>query len=162
MSTTYSFTGTESYSVADVRAVMQNTFEDIIGFAIREMVTFEQAKQWIEDLTYTLNKRALRFFELQLWNGTACYKSYRYEVNTFGVVSSGSQSGGIDYYSIPTTTTIRLLADLNPASPTYGEVFNELHYQRNWGNNGSAKQGNASYERSYVSGTLQLKRSTIS
>src|ERR1700733_14605254 len=106
MSTTYSFTGTESYSVADVRAVMQNTFEDIIGFAIREMVSFDQAKQWIEDLTYSLNKKALRSFELQLWSANSRFKSYRYEVDTYGVVSSGSLSGGIDYYSIPANTTI--------------------------------------------------------
>jgi hypothetical protein len=161
MSTTFSFTGTETYSVADVRAVMQNTFEDIIGFAIREMVTFEQAKQWIEDLTYTLNKKALRSFELQLWNGSGRFKSYRYEVNTYGVVSSGSVSGGIDYYSIPAATTIRLYADLNSNSPTYSEVLKELLGNRKWGNNGSAMQGTANYDRSYVSGTLQLKRSVI-
>ena len=54
---TYTFTGTQTYSVSDVKAVMQNTFEDIVGFANRDMVDFDKAKTWIDDLTYLLNQK---------------------------------------------------------------------------------------------------------
>lgn len=161
MSTSYTFSGTDSYSVADVKAVMQNTYEDIIGFANRKMAEYGQAERWIEDLTYMLNKKALRSFELQLYNGSGRFKSYRYDVNASGVVSSGDKSGGINYFEIPATTKVGLYADLNPDSSTYDEVRNELIQNRNWGTSGSAMSGTSSYERSYVSNDLQLKRSVI-
>ena len=162
MSTTYTFSGTETYSVSDVKAVMLNTFEDIIGFANRNMVDFEQAKKWIDDLTYMLNKKALKAFELQLFSGTSRFKSYRYEVSSFGVVSSGDQSGGINYYAIPSSTKVGLFADLNKDSNNYNETLNELLNNRGWGSNGSAMTGSAIHERNYVSNALQLKRSVIS
>ncbi len=98
MTTSYTFSGTDTYSVSDVKAVMQNTYEDIIGFANRQLVEYNYAKSWIEDLTYLLNKRALKSFELQLYNSAGTrFKTYRYEVNTWGVVSSSDKSGGINY-----------------------------------------------------------------
>jgi hypothetical protein len=158
---TYTFTGTASYSVADVKAVMQNTFEDIIGFANRGMVEFEKAKGWIEDLTYMLNKNALKEFELQLYNSIGRFKSYRYQVETNGLVLSGEPSGGIDYYSIPSTTKVGIYADLDQSSNNYNTVMTELVNRRGWGTNGSRMEGTAVSERTYASNSLQLKRSVI-
>jgi hypothetical protein len=159
---TFTFTGTSTYSIADVKAVMQNTFEDIVGFANREMITFEMAKKWIDDLTYTLNQKALSSFEIQLYNGIHRFKSYRYQVDTNGLISTGSQSGGIAYYEIPSGTTVRLYADLNQSSPNYQLVTDELLRNRGWGNQGSGMNGTATHERNYVSNSLQIKRSVIS
>lgn len=162
MSTSYTFSGTDTYSVSDVKAVMQNTYEDIIGFANRQLVEYNYAKSWIEDLTYLLNKRALKSFELQLYNSAGTrFKTYRYEVNTCGIVSSSDKSGGINYWEIPVNTKVGLFADLDTNSPSYQTVLNELTQNRGWGSNGSAMTGNSSYERSYASGSLQLKRSVI-
>ena len=161
MSSTYTFSGTETYSVADVKAVMQNTFEDIVGFANRNLMTYDRAKQIIEDLTYILSKKALKAFEIQLYNGITRFKSYRYDVSSSGFISSGDGSGGINYYGIPAGTTVSVYAELNNDSPSYSVVLNELYTNRNWGSNGSAMQGNATYERNYVSNALQLKRSVI-
>lgn len=162
MSTSFTFSGTDSYSVADVKAVMQNTYEDIIGFANRQVVEFHAAKSWIEDLTYLLNNRALKSFELQLYNASGIrYKSYRYDVNAFGLVYSSDKSGGINYWEIPTNTKVRLFAELDQTSSAYQTVLQELTQNRGWGTNGSAMDGTASYERTYGSGSLQLKRSVI-
>lgn len=162
MSTSYTFTGTETYSVSDVKAVMQNIYEDIIGFANRQMVEYDQAKRWIEDLTYLLNNKALRFFELQLVNVSGVrFKSYRYDVNTWGIITSGDASGGINYYSIPSDTKVTLFASLDDTSSKYAAVLNELLNSRGWGTNGAPMEGTASLERSYVSNNLQLKRSVI-
>jgi hypothetical protein len=159
---TYTFSGTDSYSVADVKVVMQNTYEDIIGFANREMVGYDNAEGWIEDLTYMLNKKALKSFELQLYNASGTrFKSYRYEVNIWGMVTSSDKSGGINYWEIPATTKVGLFANLDKDSGAYQTVLNELTQNRGWGTNGSAMTGTASYERSYGSGSLQLKRSVI-
>lgn len=162
MSTSYTFSGTDSYSVSDVKAVMQNTYEDIIGFANRQMVGYANAESWINDLTYLLNKRVLKSFELQLYNAAGTrFKTYRYEVNSWGVVTSGDKSGGINYWEIPANTKVRLFADLDTNSLSYQAALDELTQNRGWGTNGSAMTGNSSYERSYSSGSLQLKRSVI-
>lgn len=161
MSTTYTFSGTNSYSVADVKAVMQNTYEDIIGFANRQMAEYKQVERWIEDLIYILNKKALSSFELQLYNNGERFKSYRYEVNSSEIIPIGNKSGGINYFEIPSTTKVGLFANLNENSSAYQEVMNELLNNRGWGTNGSAMNGNTTYQRNYVSNNLQIKRSEI-
>ena len=159
---TYTFSGTDSYSVSDVKAVMQNTYEDIVGFANRQIVEYNDAKKWIEDLTYILNKKAIKSFELQLYNSTGQrFKSYRYEVNMWGLIISGDKSGGINYFDIPTSTKIGLFANLDKESTNYFSVLKELTENRGWGTNGTAMEGSASHERSYVSNSLQLNRTVI-
>lgn len=159
---TYTFSGTDSYSVSDVKAVMQNTYEDIVGFANRQIMDYGKAERWIEDLTYLLNKKALKSFELQLYNSLGQrFKSYKYDVSTYGLITSGDKSGGINYFEIPSNTKIGLFADLDEDSPNYSTVFKELTENRNWGTNGSGMEGNATRERSYVSNSLQLNRSVI-
>lgn len=160
MSTSYTFTGTDTYSVSDVKAVMQNTYEDIIGFANKEIITYQRAKGWIDDLTYMLNEKVIKFFEIQLYDkaGTL-YKSYRYLVDTYGYLSTGSMSGGINYYSFPDGTKAILYADLDFSKTNAARVNEELN-RRGWGT-GSAMEGTQTYERSYVSNNLQLKRSVI-
>lgn len=162
MSTSFTFSRTDSYSISDIKAVMQNTYEDIIGFANRQMVEYGSAQKWIEDLTYMLNQKTVKSFELQLYNSAGTrFKSYRYEVNTWGIISSGDKSGGINYFEIPANTKVRLFACLDKDSTSYQSVLNELTQNRGWGTNGSAMNGNPSFERSYASGSLQLKRSVI-
>ncbi len=161
MSMSYTFSGTDTYSVADVKAVMQSTYEDIIGFANRKMAEYGQTEKWIEDLTYLLKKRALKAFELQLYNANGSFKSYRYDVNAWGVLSSGEKSGGINYFEFPSDTKVKLYAELNAESTAYNEVYTELVDNRGWGTSGSAMNGSSTYERSYVSNDLQLKRSVI-
>jgi hypothetical protein len=91
---TYTFSGIDSYSVSDVKAVMQNTYEDIVGFANKEIITYQRAKSWIEDLTYMLNEKVIIFFEVKLYDKNAIwFKTYRYTVDTYGYLSSGSPSG---------------------------------------------------------------------
>lgn len=160
MSTSYTFSGTDSYTISDVKAVMQNTYEDIIGFANKGMISYPSAEKWIEDLTYILNQKALKFFELQLYNSNGTWlKSYRYTANSFGYLSSGSSSGGINYYCVPDGSKVKLYAELDYGKGNYQSVNEELN-RRGWGI-GSASEGSQTYERSYVSNSLELKRSII-
>lgn len=159
---TYTFSGTDTYSVADVKAVMQNTYEDIIGFANRQIIEYGSAESWIEDLTYILNKKAMKSFELQLYNSSGQrFKSYRYDVSTWGLITSGNKSGGINYFDFPASTKVGLFAQLDKESPNYQTVLKELTDNRGWGTNGSAMDGSATREKNYVSNSLQLSRSVI-
>ncbi len=162
MSETFTVSNTETYTVVNVKAVMQNTYEDILGFANRKLVDYSRIKLWIEDIVYLLNKRILRSFEIQLYdlNGVI-FKSYRYDVNTYGFINSGSSSGGINYFEIPDGTKLGLFADIDFTHTKIEEVKEYLYEQRGWGNSGFAMQGNSSFERSHSSGSLELKRYVV-
>jgi hypothetical protein len=161
MSTSYTFSGTDSYTISDVKAVMQNTYEDIIGFANKEIITYQRATNWIEDLTYMLNAKVVKFFEIQLYDKAGNrYKSYRYDVDTYGYLTTGSISGGINYFSFPDGTKAGLYAELDFSKNNASSVNEELN-RRGWGV-GTAMDGTRAYERSYISNNLQLKRSVIS
>ncbi|HLP56580.1 MAG TPA: hypothetical protein VK151_16195 [Fluviicola sp.] len=155
----YTFSGTDSYSEADVKAVMQNTYEDIIGFANRKTISYGTAELWIEELTYALNRKIVKFFEVQLKNPSGeIFKSHRYHVDSYGYLSSGSSSGGINYHSYPSDTTASLYIDfLDSLSKS---DIDEIIRDRGWGT-GSAMKGNEIHDRNYVSNNLRIQRTEI-
>ena len=159
MVTTFTISATETYSEADVKAVMRSAYEDIIGFANRGMVTFSSAKSWIEDLIYILNKKALKFFEIQLYDSNNRWlKTYKYEVSSGYLTNSAS--GGINYYEFPSGSYAKLFASLDFSKQNAEEVNRILHEERGWGY-GSQSQGSVTQEKTYVSGNLSLNRSVI-
>lgn len=158
---TYTFSGTDTYTESDVKAVMQNTYEDIIGFANRGIITYERAKNWIEDITYMLKEKVLKSFEIQLYNASGeRFQSYKYTVSSNGYLSTGSLSGGINFWSIPTGSTAGLFADMNHSLTNSTAVNDELA-KRGWGTNGSPLIGDETSERDYISNNLRLQRSLI-
>jgi hypothetical protein len=160
MSTSYTFTGSDTYSVSDVKAVMQNTYEDIMGFANRGIISYQCAKHWINELTYVLNEKVVKFFQVQLYDPAGSrYKSYHYDVDSYGYLSTGSMSGGISYYSFPDGTTAALFVEFDFSKSNAASVNEEVKL-RGWGV-GTSMEGTASYERTYISNNLQLKRSVI-
>lgn len=157
---TYTFSGTESYSESDVKAVMQNTYEDIIGFANRQIISYARAESWIEDLTYVLNQKVVKFFEIQINNASGIkFMSYKYTVDNYGYLSTGAASGGINYFAIPSGCSATLYVDLDLSKPN-ATVVNENLRKRGWGT-GSALQGTETHDRNYISNNLRLQRSVI-
>ncbi|MCP2027427.1 hypothetical protein L1276_002584 [Flavobacterium sp. HSC-32F16] len=157
---TYTFSGTESYSESDVKAVMQNTYEDIIGFANRQIISYAHAESWIEDLTYILNQKVVKFFEIQINNASGTkFMSYKYTVDNYGYLSTGTASGGINYFAIPNGCSATLYVDLD-FSKTNATLVNDNLRKRGWGT-GSALQGTETQDRNYVSNNLRLQRSII-
>ena len=158
---TFTFTGTDSYTEADVKAVMQNTYEDIIGFANKGIITYDRAKGWINDITYMLKEKVLKSFEIQLYDSAGTrFQSYKYTVSVGGHISSGNLSGGINFWSIPAGTYAGLFADINNSLSNAPGVNTELE-RRGWGTNGSPLAGNQTSERDYISNNLKLSRSVI-
>ena len=162
MSTTFTISNTETYTEADVKAVMQNTYEDIIGFANRKLVDYSRVKSWIEDLVYLLNEEVLESFEIQLYNSAGIrFQAYKYVINKYGYIDSGSSSGGINYFEIPDGTKFGLLADVDFTKSNAEKIKKYLFEDKNWGQDGSSMQGTTSFERSHSSGSLELKRFVI-
>jgi hypothetical protein len=162
MSETFTVSATEVYTETDVKTVMRNTYEDIIGFANRKLVEYTDVKKWIEDIIYILNKKVLKAFEIQLINSSnEKFKSYRYEVNENGFITSGTGSGGINYFDFPDNTKVKLFVELHEDRHNTTEVRRALIEERGWGTNGVAMSGNSTYERTHASGALALKRYVI-
>lgn len=160
MAWTFTISESETYSEADVKVVMRSTYEDIIGFANRGIITYSAAKKWIEDVIFIMNKKSLKFFEIKLFNSSNKWiRTYRYEVAS-GFLVSNSLSGGINYFDFPDGTWATLYAELDYTNERANEVNRILHEERGWGY-GSATQGTLQRERSYVSGNLALNRSII-
>lgn len=157
---TYTFSGTESYSESDVKAVMQNTYEDIIGFANRQIISYARAESWIEDLTYILNQKVVKFFEIQINNASGTkFMSYKYTVDNYGYLSTGAASGGINYFAIPNGCSATLYVDLD-FSKSNATLVNDNLRKRGWGTV-SALQGTETQDRNYISNNLRLQRSII-
>jgi hypothetical protein len=162
MSETYTIANSEVYSEANVKAVMQNTYEDIIGFANRKLVDYSRVKYWVEDLVFLLNEKVLKSFEIQLYSSADVrFKAYRYVVNANGYIDSGSSSGGINYFEIPDGTKFDLLADVDFTKENTEKIKKYLYNDRNWRQDGSSMQGTASFERSHSNGNLELKRYVV-
>lgn len=157
---TYTFTGTATYTESDVKAVMQNTYEDIVGFANRHIITYDTAKDWIDHLTYILKEKAMSFFEIQLYDSANVkFMAYKYTADSYGYLSTGSLSGGINYFALPTGCKAGLLVQLDTSKSNYNNVNSELK-RRGFGE-GSALTGSEQHERNYVSNDLRLQRSVI-
>jgi len=158
---TYTFTGTESYTESDVKIVMQNTYEDIIGFANRNLITYATAESWIEELTYVLKKKIVKFFEIQLSKPTTTgISGYKYTVDSYGYLSTGENSGGISYYTIAADCKIKLFVELDTTNPNFDEINEDLHKNRGWGI-GNSLGGTVSHDRNYVSNNLRFQRGQI-
>ncbi|MFI5172907.1 MAG: hypothetical protein ACHQFW_10980 [Chitinophagales bacterium] len=133
MYTTFTISGTEVYSEADVKAVMKNAYEDIIGFANRGIISYSRAKTMIEDLIFILNRKCLKYFEIRLFNSNNIrIEAFRYEV-VVGNFLAGSNSGGINYFKYPEGTKASLYAELDWSHNDASEVDRVLHEERNWG-----------------------------
>jgi hypothetical protein len=162
MEETYTIANTEVYSASDVKAVMQNTYEDIIGFANRKLIDYSRVKSWIEDLVFLLNEEVLKSFEIQLYNSSNIrFRAYRYVVNTYGYINSGSSSGGINYFEIPNGTVFGLSVDVDFTKANAGKIKKHLYIDRNWGKDGTSMEGTSLFERSHSSGSLELKRYVV-
>lgn len=156
---TFTYTGT--YTESDVKAVMQNTYEDIIGFANRNLITYETAENWIEELTYVLKKKVVKFFEIQLSKPTMTgINGYKYTVDSYGYLSTGENSGGISYYTISADCKITLFVELDTTHSDYREINEDLHKNRGWGT-GNSLGGTVSHDRNYVSNDLRFQRGQI-
>lgn len=160
MATTFTISSSESYSEAEVKAVMKSAYEDIIGFSNRGIITYSRAKSFIEDLIFILNRKCLNFYEIKLYDKENKWiETIRYNV-ILGSYFSSSSSGGINYYKYPVDTSVVFYADLNLTHQNYNEVNRVLHDERGWGY-GEPSVGSVQIEKNYVSGNLTLQRSLI-
>ena len=158
MNGTYTTSYETTYTEARALLATLSVLADLIVFANIGMITSETAKDWISDLRYLMKAQVLKYFELQ------CYSThgnriggYRFVVSGDGSLHENSLSGGIDPYDFPTGTKIKLFADVDYTKRNNDEVRRYLE-EHGWGTNGSALEGQLSYERAYSKDGYGLQR----
>lgn len=158
MTESYTASYTSTYTEARAVVVMLSVLEDLIILASARMISYEKAKNWMEDLLYLSNAKVLNFFELQYYfsNGMRI-GGYKYTLSDDGSLFENSQSGGIDPYDIPKGSMVKLFADIDYTKRNISNV-REYLARRGWGTNGSTLGGQVVYERIYSKDGYGLRR----
>jgi hypothetical protein len=147
MSTTYTRSETDTYTEARARYVLGKVYEDMISLFQANFLTKAKCDQWREDLLYIIDKRAMSYFQFQFKKADG------------SEISSDDNTGGIDYWELPSDTKVSLLVNLNISSINYAEVNEELN-NRGWGS-GQSLSGTQQYLKSYSKDGFGYKQSKI-
>jgi hypothetical protein len=160
MSTTYTNSITDTYTVARAKYVLGKVYEDLLGLYQANVIRKERCDSVRDDLLYLAEKKVLKYFQFQFKkpDGTEV-GGLHYEVNSSGAVNTDDKTGGLDYWGLPTGTTFNLLVQLNNSADNYKEVNEELE-RRGWGT-GSALSGSQQYLKSYSKDGYGYKQSKI-
>jgi len=100
MSQTYS--GTESFSIADVEVVMRRVTADLVMIASSTgAVTEDKARDWGHDIEALAKNGYLRMVDLTLMSNGIEKKATRFEVNTEAGDFTMSRPGGVLWPKVP-------------------------------------------------------------
>lgn len=137
---------TDTFTEARARYVMGKIFDDFNGLLFREFVHPPAArlKAWRDDVQYVMERDALYSFELQFQYGSQNWVA-RYEVDKYGGISRDDDSGGLDFYSIPSGATVSIVLDYD----TRKNLITDYLALRGWGNNGQFKGESGTIDRSF-------------
>lgn len=160
MSTTYTNSITDTFTIARAKYVLGKVYEDLLAMYQANIISKERCDKLRDDLLYLAGKKVLRYFQFQFkkTDGTEI-GGLHYEVNSTGTINIDDKTGGIDYWNLPSNTSLILLIDLDNTSSNYDEVNLELK-RRGWGT-GTALTGTQQYLKSYSKDGYGYKQSKI-
>jgi len=156
---TFTASRTNTFTDARLRAVIPEVGADFYALAGAEIISFDVATRWTEDLTFVLQHQAAHGFQLQLTCPNGARIALDYRVNSDGSICESSTAGGVDYYSLPAGTSAALFVDLNFEASAIDTV-RAYTQQRRWGT-GSAVEGTMVRDRVYSKDGYGVIRSKI-
>jgi hypothetical protein len=113
MMDTASRSRTNTYSEARARTVMLEVGADFYALASANLISFDLAQRWTEELSFILLQQTVRGFQIQLQRPGSPTIALDYRVSSDGSVLESGTAGGINYYALPAGTTAGLVVDLN-------------------------------------------------
>jgi len=153
-------TQTGTYSDARLRAVMAEVGADFYAPCAAGFITAEMARSWTEEISYILQLRGARRFQLQCTQPNGYKLALQYDVSSDGSLRETSGAGGIDFFSLPLGTKVGLCVELDEQSPNIAAV-RAYTASRGWGTNGQNVQGDATRDRAYSKDGYGVVRSKI-
>lgn len=139
---------TNTYSEARARIVMLEVGADFYALASANLISFDVAQKWTEELSFVLLQQTVRGFQIQLRRPGSSTIALDYRVSSDGSVLESSMAGGINYYALPAGTTAGLVVDLNYEARNIAVVKRYIG-ERGWGTNGQAVEGPVVRDRVY-------------
>jgi hypothetical protein len=115
--------------------------------ASADIISFDAAVHWTEDLTFVLRHQAAHGFQVQLTKPNGSRIALDYRVSSDGSISESSTAGGIDYYALPARTRATLFVEINYEASAIAAVL-AYTARRGWGT-GTAVEGDAVRDRAY-------------
>lgn len=144
-----SYSQTNTYTEARARYIMDKIYEDTLNMWNAGLITKGQCDNWRTDLLYLLNEQILIKFEFQFRkpNGDEI-GGLRQIVKSDGSISTDDDSGGNDFFNLPSNAKASLVTTLDRSAKNYADVKKELA-NRGWGFNGKSLTGSTSNHGSY-------------
>ena len=153
-------TQTNTYTESRAHYVMGKAYEDFTSMYLADLITKEQADNWRDDILYLMRLKVLDFFEVQFFLPDKNQKGIRYKVSDIGYLANDNNSGGTDFYSLPTNTQVNLLVRPRPFALKLKEAMGELE-KRGWGRGGNSLSGHESNNSTYSKENYGLNKSSI-
>lgn len=124
---TFTRSVTNTYTEARARYVMGKVYEDLVSLMLTGIITQERAERIRADILYLLSKDAVRFFELQFMKAGTKIGGLRYVVKSDSSVSSDTESGSINFWTLDSAqVAVLLFVELNYSSYHIAEVNRQI------------------------------------
>ncbi len=160
MSYTTTRSVTDTYTEARARYVMGKVYDHLVSLYTRGLITKDYADSLRNDLLYLLGKRALTYFQLQFKTSSGGeFGGLHYEVRADSTLSVDDESGGLDFWGLPSNTSVSLLVNLNRSSAYITEVDRQLEAW-GWGS-GSSLHGTHAPSKTFSKDGFGLKESIV-
>lgn len=158
MSTTFTLSRTDTFTESRARYVMGKIFDDFNSILFRGFTknTTEQLKGWRDDVHFIMEQNALHHFELQFSYGSQEW-IVRYDVDKSGGISRDDDSGGIDFYCIPTASVINIVVRRDPKNSKVTEYLEG----RGWTTGGNFKGETGISDRAYSKEGFGVNRKLV-
>jgi hypothetical protein len=160
VSATATRTDTDTYTDARLRAVMVEVGADFYAPAAAGLITYERACKWTEELSYILQHRTARSFQIQCTKPDGSKAALHYVVSSDGSVRQSGNAGGIDFFGLPKGSWLSLFVDIDWQSSN-SAIVRDYITQRGWGMDGQAVQGDLARDRVYSKDGYGVIRSKI-
>jgi len=138
---------------------MGKVYDHLVNLYLIGIITKTRADRMRSDILYLMDRRALSSFELQFKTPGYPDKGLHYEVRGDSTISLDDESGGINFWTLGSNTSVTLLVSLNRSSPHINEVDRQLS-EWGWGV-GSALAGAHQASKSFSKDGFGLKESII-
>lgn len=152
---TFSSSRTDSFSNSRAKYVLGKVYDDFNGIIFRGFINVndDNVISWRDDIAFVVSKDAMYHFELQFkYDGEEWVVSY--EVDKYGGITRDDDSGGLDFYSIPSGASFGVVISYD----TSNEEVNEYLKNKGWGTGGKFQAAGSSTSRSYSKDGFGMNR----
>lgn len=130
MNSTYTKSETDTYSESRANYATGKVYEVLMNMAGANLISYDRADKWKEDLLFLQRKRAINFFEFQFKNSSGeKIGGLRYKVSADNTIITDDDSGGLNFWGAAgAKVTFFVSIDW---STSHSEEVQE--YTENWG-----------------------------